>query len=160
MNDQGPEFIVVYDALPYEYLSEYTDRLLEEIRAHSSDSKDPDEVYYSDLLQGYSHALDDIFVLTKHNKIEKLDNEIHRLSGLIKKECEKICKEHQYFRSVEYCRKRFNHSQEQSEKFEKILTAATADEIIDLRYIGWNSADCTGDDFYDEFEKLEKKYLK
>lgn len=160
MNDQGPEYIVVYDTLPYEYLSEYAYRLLEEISAHSDGSKDPDEVYYADLLRGYSHALDDIFCLTKHNKIEKLNKEIHRLAGLIKKKCEKICKEHQYFRSVEYCREIFSHSPEQSEKFEKILSAASADEIIDLKYIAWNSVDCTGEDFYDAFEELEKKYLK
>lgn len=40
----------------------------------------------------------------------------------------------------------------------KVLHSASSDEIIRLYETGWSSQDTC--DFYDEYEELEKKYLK
>ena len=60
----------------------------------------------------------------------------------------------EYNDAMEYCKKRLKKCDETN----KVLHSATSDEIIRLYKTGWSSQ-CTCD-FSDEYEELEKKYLK
>lgn len=61
---------------------------------------------------------------------------------------------HKYNDALEYCKNRLK----KCDTVNKVLHSATSDEIIKLSETGWHSYDDCN--FYDEYENLEKKYLK
>lgn len=95
-------------------------------------SDDPNEWDYSQYIMGYALGL-----------IQALKPDKKRVQYV-----------HKYNRAPEYCKNRLK----KTDGVNKVLSSASSDEIISLYETGWSSRDTC--DFYDEYEELEKKYLK
>lgn len=151
IKDPEPEFIVVTDDLPYTFISDYCVHLLDTIQSFLNDQKNPDEYYFTHLFAGYSEAIADTFCLRKKDGYEYFTAEVKRQTDLILDKCRYIQKEHKYDRAVEYVRGSVKDA-------EPLISAASKDDLISLYDIGLHSLDCTGEDFYDLYDDLLKKY--
>lgn len=135
--------------IQYELLAEFGKDLIREIQI----SDDPNEWDYSHYIMGYSLGLTYALKLDK-SEISNIIKEANELTIRIAEECKRVQYAHKYNRALEFCKNRLK----KCDRVNKVLHSATSEEIIGLYETGWNSQETC--DFYDEYEDLEKKYLK
>lgn len=135
--------------LQYKLLRELGEELIRDIQV----SDDPNEWDYSPYIMGFSQGLINVLNLDK-SEASNVNTEAKELTVRIAEECKRVQYAHKYNRALEYCKDRLKKCAEVN----KVLHSATSDEIIRLYETGWSSHDTC--DFYDEYEELEKKYLK
>lgn len=137
------------EQIQYTLLREFGEDLIREIQI----SEDPNEWDYSHYIMGYSLGLIQALKLDK-SEDSNIIKEANELTVRIAEECKRVQYVHKYNRALEFCK---NHLKK-CDNTNKVLHSATSDEIISLYETGWSSRDTC--DFYDEYEELEKKYLK
>lgn len=135
--------------IQYELLAEFGKDLIREIQI----SDDPNEWDYSHYIMGYSLGLTHALKLDK-SEISNIIKEANELTIRIAEECKRVQYAHKYNRALEFCKNRLK----KCDGVNKVLHSATSEEIIGLYETGWNSQETCN--FYDEYEDLEKKYLK
>lgn len=134
--------------IQYKLLRKFGEDLIREIQI----SDDPYERYYSPYILGYSLGLIQALDLDK-SEASNIKTEANKLSVRIAEECKRVQYVHKYNRAVEYCRNKLK-----CESLNKVLSLASANEIIDLYETGWSSRDTC--DFFDAYDILENKYLR
>ncbi|MBQ1293002.1 MAG: hypothetical protein IIY21_03110 [Clostridiales bacterium] len=137
------------EQIQYTLLREFGEDLIREIQV----SDDPNEWDYSHYIMGYSLGLSQALKLDK-SEASNINTEAKELTVRIAEECKRVQYVHKYIRAREYCINRLK----KTDGVNKVLHSASSDEIISLYETGWSSRDTC--DFYDEYEELEKKYLK
>ncbi|MBP5433404.1 hypothetical protein [Ruminococcus sp.] len=135
--------------IQYKLLREFGEDLLREIQI----SDDPNEWDYAHYIMGYALGLIQALRLDK-SEASNINTEAKELTVRTAEECKRVQYVHKYNRALEYCKDRLK----KCDSVNKVLHSATSDEIIRLYETGWSSHDTC--DFYDEYEELEKKYLK
>lgn len=135
--------------IQYKLLREFGEDLIREIQI----SDDPNEWDYAHYITGYALGLIHALKLDK-SEASNINTEANELTVRIAEECKRVQYVHKYNRALEHCKNRLKKCAESN----KVLHSATCDEIISLYERGWYSNDTC--DFYDEYEDLEKKYLK
>lgn len=126
--------------LQYILLREFGKDLIREIQV----SEDPNEWEYAHFIMGFSLGLTKALKLDK-SEASNINTEAKELTVRIAEECKRVQYVHKYNRALEYCTDRVK----KSDGADKVLQAATCEEIIRLYETGWNC-----------YEELEKKYLK
>ncbi len=135
--------------LQYKLLREFGEDLIREIQV----SDEPWERDYFHYISGYALGLIHALKLDK-SEASNIRTEAKELTVRTAEECKRVQYVHKYNRALEYCKERLK----KCDTVNKVLHSASSDEIIDLYETGWSSHDTC--DFYDEYEELEKKYLK
>lgn len=136
------------EQIQYTLLRKFGEDLIREIQI----SDDPNEWDYSHYIMGYALGLIQSLKLDK-SEASNINTEAKELTVRIAEECKRVQYVHKYNRAVEYIRNRI-----ECESLNKVLSHASANEIIDLYETGWSSPDSC--DFFGVYEELEKKYLK
>lgn len=137
------------EQIQYTLLREFGEDLIREIQI----SEDPNEWDYSHYIMGYSLGLIQALKLDK-SEASNINTEAKELTVRISEECKRVQYVHKYNRALEFCKNRLK----KTDGVNKVLRSASSDEIISLYETGWSCRDTC--DFYDEYEELEKKYLK
>ena len=135
--------------IQYTLLREFGEDLIREVQV----SEDPNEWEYAHYIMGYSLGITHALKLDK-SEASNIKTEAKELTVRIAEECKRVQYAHKYTMALEYCKERLK----KCDTVNKVLHSATSDEIISLYERGWHSSDTC--DFYDEYEELEKKYLK
>lgn len=133
----------------YILLRSFGEDLIREIQV----SDDPNEWDYAHYIMGYALGITQAMNLDK-SESSNIKTEAKELTVRIAEECKRVQYVHKYNRALEYCKERLK----KCDTVNKVLHSASSDEIIKLYETGWSSHDTC--DFYDEYEELEKKYLK
>lgn len=133
----------------YKLLREFGEDLIREIQV----SEAPWERDYFHYITGYALGLIHALRLDK-SEASNIRTEAKKLTDRAAEECKIVKYVHKYNEALEYCKNRLK----KCDTTNKVLHSATSDEIIKLYETGWYSYDTC--DFYDEYENLEKKYLK
>ena len=119
----------------YILLRKFKKDLIEEITV----DKDPARFLYASLIEGEASN-----VRTEASEITKAAYE----------KIDQVCFANRYNEAFDYCKGRLSRTADS----DKVLKSASAIEVISLYETGWHCHDSC--DFYDEYENLEKKYLK
>lgn len=135
--------------IQYKLLREFGEDLIREIQ--SSDY--PNEWDYAHYIMGYALGVIHALKLDK-SEASNIKTEAKELISRAAEECKRVKYVHKYNDALEYCKNKLK----KTDGVNKVLHSATSDEIIRLYETGWSSQDTC--DFYDEYEELEKKYLK
>lgn len=135
--------------IQYTLLREFGEDLIREIQV----SDYPHEQDYFHYITGYALGLIHALKLDK-SEASNVRTEAKELTDKAAVECKRVKYVHKYNIALEYCKNRLK----KCNGADKVLHSATCEEIIRLYETGWSSNDTC--DFYDEYEDLEKKYLK
>lgn len=130
----------------YILLRSFGEDLIREIQV----SDDPWERDYFHYISGYALGLIHALGLDK-SEASNIKTEAKELIDRAAEECRRVKYVHKYNRAVEYVRGRVKDA-------DPLISAASTDDLISLYDIGLHSVDCTGEDFYDLYDDLLKKY--
>lgn len=135
--------------LQYTLLREFGEDLIRDIQVSDA----PWERDYFHYISGYALGLIHALKLDK-SEASNIRTEAKELIYRAGEECKRVKYVHKYNEALEYCKNKLK----KTAGVNKVLHSASSDEIIRLYERGWSSQDTC--DFYDEYEELEKKYLK
>lgn len=133
----------------YILLRKFKKDLIEEITV----DKDPARFLYASLIEGYVRGLIDALSLDK-SEASNVRTEASEITKAAYEKIDQVCFANRYNEAFDYCKGRLSRTADS----DKVLKSASAIEVISLYETGWHCHDSC--DFYDEYENLEKKYLK
>lgn len=137
------------EQIQYTLLREFGEDLIRDIQV-SDAVWERDYFHY---ITGYALGLIHALKLDK-SEASNIRSEAKELIARAADECKRVKYVQKYNDAMEYCKNRLK----KTDGVNKVLHSASCDEIIRLYETGWHSRDTC--DFYDEYEELEKKYLK
>lgn len=114
---------------------------------------DPAAFLYASYIDGYVRGLTEAFNLDK-SEASNIRTEAAEFKNTVREKVHQVQEANKYNKALAYCKDYLVYTADSA----KVLNAATTSEVIHLYETGWHCSDTC--DFFDEYEVLEKKYLK
>lgn len=114
---------------------------------------DPATFLYASYIDGYARGLIEALDLDK-SEASNIRTETAGIKESAYEKIHQVQEANKYREALDYCIGRLVYTEGSS----KVLHSATTSEVIHLFETGWHSQETCN--FYDEYETLEKKYLK
>lgn len=134
--------------------SELLKNLSKELILEISCDTHPASFLYFALIDGYVRCLIDVYDPDRTEAPYNVRIEAAEIKQLVREKVKQVQEANKYRDALQYCKECLS----KTAGVNKVLHSATTSEVIHLYETAWNIPDPC--DFYDEYEELEKKYLK